>query len=154
MILNRGITGFILSGDPPLATTDERAFFSVCQTVALALNGNIESFEPPSKYREKSFSIATLKLADQSLSIILHANFPYVAFAQPILRDQTSISFVDYPEAELEFQRFADYTILTAEELGTPVWQVDLSNLGEAELEQIEYWKPETVGELVFNFWD
>jgi hypothetical protein len=28
------------------------------------------------------------------------------------------------------------------------------NELNSAELKQIAYWKPETIGELIFNFWD
>jgi hypothetical protein len=31
---------------------------------------------------------------------------------------------------------------------------VDLSALTAPELEQIAFWKPQTVGELLFNYWD
>ena len=31
---------------------------------------------------------------------------------------------------------------------------VDLSALDRAERDQIVHWKPETVGELLFNHWD
>jgi hypothetical protein len=35
-----------------------------------------------------------------------------------------------------------------------PLVQVDLSALDRNEHREIKYWKPETVGELLFNFWD
>lgn len=28
------------------------------------------------------------------------------------------------------------------------------TELNSAELEQIAYWKPETVGQIIFNYWD
>jgi hypothetical protein len=35
-----------------------------------------------------------------------------------------------------------------------PLRCVDISQLNRAERDQIDYWRPDTLGELLFNFWD
>jgi hypothetical protein len=46
------------------------------------------------------------------------------------------------------------FRLLDVEELSTPLATADTSELTEAELEQVRYWRPSTVGELMFNWWD
>jgi hypothetical protein len=48
----------------------------------------------------------------------------------------------------------AGYQVLPAAELRQPLTSADLSDLSAHEHEQIRYWKPQTVGELLFNYWD
>lgn len=154
MNLPKGITGFTRYTDPPLPSTDEQVFRTVCHAVALALNGDVDYVEPVAKHREKNFSIVTIATHDQHVSVLLHAHYPYLAFASPLSRDQNAISFVDWPAGSNEFRRRSDYTILTTQELATPFSQTDTSSLADAEREQIKYWRPKTVGEIIFNFWD
>jgi hypothetical protein len=44
--------------------------------------------------------------------------------------------------------------VVTAQELSTPVDQVDLGGLSKAELAQIRYWRPAVLSDLLFNWWD
>ena len=43
--------------------------------------------------------------------------------------------------------------VLTQPELEQS-WYDIVGELSKAELEQIKYWKPNTVGDIIFNFWD
>ncbi|MGA5757018.1 hypothetical protein [Nonomuraea bangladeshensis] len=38
--------------------------------------------------------------------------------------------------------------------LMSPLTKVDTTALSAAEWREIEYWKPKTLGELLFNAWD
>ena len=154
MNLATGITGFRHYTDPELPTTDERAFFMHCHAVAHALHGDVQYVEPVAKLREKNFSIVTVRIPNHQTSVILNAHYPYLAFASGLSRGNNSISFIDWTAGATEFKRLSYYTTLTTEELGQPLSQIDTSPLADAELEQIKYWRPQTVGELVFNFWD
>jgi hypothetical protein len=49
---------------------------------------------------------------------------------------------------------FPHVTIATLEELSRPIAKTDLDQLDRAEIEQVKYWKPHTIGELAFNWWD
>ncbi|MEU9235979.1 hypothetical protein [Streptomyces subrutilus] len=46
------------------------------------------------------------------------------------------------------------FRLLDIEELNTPLASADTSELAEAERKQVGYWRPGTVGELMFNWWD
>ncbi|MCE4093293.1 hypothetical protein [Priestia megaterium] len=71
------------------------------------------------------------------------------------------INFIDDPALSKDFMPL--YKVLSKEELNEPLdirnskGKVSLenkNNLNSSELEQIFYWKPNTVGEVMFNFWD
>ncbi|WP_156056393.1 hypothetical protein [Streptosporangium roseum] len=65
-----------------------------------------------------------------------------------------TLSFLDDPEVLGKLGACGPYRVLGMAELALPVARADLSELGEVEMDQIRYWRPETVGELAFNFWD
>jgi hypothetical protein len=44
--------------------------------------------------------------------------------------------------------------VLSAEELGTPLTEVDLSELSSEERYEIRGWRAEVVSDVLFNWWD
>ncbi len=38
--------------------------------------------------------------------------------------------------------------------LDRPIADIDLGGLSSAEMRQVAYWRPRTLGELLFNWWD
>jgi hypothetical protein len=46
------------------------------------------------------------------------------------------------------------YTVTNVVELGRPLTEDDGAALGPGDLAQLRYWKPRTVGEVVFNWFD
>lgn len=65
-----------------------------------------------------------------------------------------SVTFVDDSLLREVLQPVEPFRLLTLDDLGTLVSLADLSGLAEAELRQIASWSPQTVGELLFNYWD
>ncbi|WP_432924689.1 hypothetical protein ACQPZZ_30385 [Microbispora sp. CA-135349] len=55
---------------------------------------------------------------------------------------------------EVALQTLGAFRVLTSAELNTPIGLIDMSNLERAERNQIAYRKPQTLGELLFNYWD
>jgi hypothetical protein len=64
------------------------------------------------------------------------------------------VRFIDAPALAEVFQGFGTYEVCSSAELGVPLKPEACTQLGEAELEQVQYWRPHRVGDLVFNFWD
>lgn len=152
MQLPKGITGFWEQADPP--RTDERAFRAVCHAVALTGQGQVESFDSVSGQVARNFSVATLSFSSSRVAVLLHAHFPWIAFAEPLLDHSSTISFIDWPAGVEQFRSCSEYTILTRQRLLEPVSKQDTSKLAAAELKEMKYWRPATLGEVVFNFWD
>jgi hypothetical protein len=49
---------------------------------------------------------------------------------------------------------YPEITIASTAELAIEIQESDLRMLDRVELEQVKYWKPRTIGELAFNWWD
>ena len=102
-----------------------------------------------------NFHTAVLENGNDRLHMLGHSTYPIIAFAEPresyscvlVFRDARSI-------AESLLEMFPDVIIATTAELSKPITNTDLDKLNRAEIEQVKYWKPSTVGELAFNWWD
>lgn len=58
--------------------------------------------------------------------------------------------FVNVPELN---SYFSDYSILSTETLALSIDRTK-SELSSAGLKQIKYWKPDNIGDIIFNEWD
>ncbi len=102
-----------------------------------------------------NFHDAILNGNGERVHVLGHSNFPIFAFAEPredyscelVFRDMDSVS-------NLLEEMFPYVAVAKLEELSRQITDYDLSQLDRAELEQVKYWKPATIGQLVFNWWD
>ena len=147
MILPRGITGFgSINTDPPLFL-DEKAFCRMCHALAQENGGAVTEVDTDTAAR--NFYSAKLSRYDQSIFVLQNVHYPYVAFAQ---RD-TSGGFIWISQPEWLQLPEGSVRFLSPSEL-TRDWHDLCGELSSEELEQIRYWDPQTVGEIVFNTWD
>lgn len=147
MILPRGITGFgSINTDPPLFL-DEKAFCRMCHALAQENGGAVTEVDTDTAAR--NFYSAKLSRYDQSIFVLQNVHYPYVAFAQ---RD-TSGGFIWISQPEWLQLPEGSVRFLSPSEL-TRDWHDLCGELSSEELEQIRYWNPQTVGEIVFNTWD
>jgi hypothetical protein len=155
LLLLEGITGFPLNND--LAESVSTEFKQVCYSISRQTHGKLLSFEKP--HESQNFYKAELEWKDEKLFILLNGSYPIVAFASNV--EPFNITFIDHPIVN-EVETFTNiYTIAVASELEEPVYideraksLVNENKLNKQELSQLFYWKPKTVGEIVFNFWD
>jgi len=147
MILPRGITGFgNINTDPPLFL-DEKAFCRMCHALAQENGGAVTEVDTDTAIR--NFYSAKLSRYDQSVFLLQNIHYPYAAFAQReasgrfVLTQQPE--WLQLPEGSVRF--------LSPSELIRD-WHDLCGELSPEELEQIHYWNPQTVGEIVFNTWD
>lgn len=154
MKLPRGITGFRHIDDPLLPVSDCTAFRSYCYEAARALRGHVVSVEAPIRGTVANFARAIIDLRDGPAAVLLNAHFPVIAFARPRVQNGAPVSFIDAPALAEVFRLFGTYEVWSRSQLESPVQRETCSNLAEAELEQVKYWKPARVGDVVFNFWD
>lgn len=147
MILPRGITGFwSVSADPP-PFLDEKAFRRMCHALARESGGTVTEADTDTAAR--NFYLAEIQRYDTSVFILQNIHYPYVAFAQ---RDPSSrFAWTSRPE----WLRLPDGPVrfLPPNELNRD-WHGLCGELSPEELEQIRYWNPQTVGEIIFNTWD
>lgn len=147
MILPRGITGFWSVNAAPLPLLDEKAFCQMCYSIALENGGTVTELDTDTYPR--NFYSVKLSRYDQSIFVLQNVHYPYVAFAQ---RD-TSGGFIWISQPEWLQLPEGSVRFLSPSEL-TRDWHDLCGELSPEELEQIRYWDPQTVGEIIFNTWD
>ena len=147
MILLRGITGFGSINTLPPLFLDEKAFCRMCHALARENGGAVTELDTDTYPR--NFYSAKLSRYDQSIFLLQNIHYPYAAFAQ---RD-TSGGFIWISQPEWLQLPEGSVRFLSPSEL-TRDWHDLCGELSPEELEQIHYWNPQTVGEIVFNTWD
>lgn len=147
MLLPRGITGFwsVNANQPPFL--DEKAFRRMCHALARENGGTVAEVDTDTASR--NFYSAKLSRYDQSVFLLQNIHYPYAAFAQ---RDADGRFIFTGPPERL---RLPEGTVrfLSPAELNQN-WCGLCEELSPEELEQVNYWKPQTVGEIIFNTWD
>lgn len=147
MILPRGITGFgSINTDPPLFL-DEKAFCRMCHALAQENGGAVTEVDTDTAIR--NFYSAKVSRYDQSVFLLQNIHYPYAAFAQRVASGRFVLTqqpeWLQLPEGSVRF--------LSPSELIRD-WHDLCGELSPEALEQIHYWNPQTVGEIVFNTWD
>jgi hypothetical protein len=145
MMLPKGITGFYVKNETP-PSVDGLQFKQLCSLFMNANGGSVLSVTPP---QFTNFFNAEVTYQNKKLHILLNAHYPYVAFAANV--DFHQITFIDQPQLAGLFNAY--YQILSTEELNKQHILKD-SKLDSSELSQIAYWKPERIGDIIFNCWD
>ena len=141
--LPRGATGFDAAEVDAGALL--RMFGSVCHQAVRAVGGTVLGVTPAGV--TPSFHRAEVRHQHRDLAVLRHVALPFVAFTD-------AESFLDHPDLAAAITSVSELRVLTRADLETPLSRVDLSGLGSAEHDQIAYWQPGTVGDLVFNDWD
>lgn len=154
MELSRGVTGFRNVNDPPLPICSWSSFRAHCHEAAHSLGGRVLSTEPPLRGIESNFARTIIHLPAGPIAVLLNAYDPIIAFSDTSSDCNGRLRFLSAPALMDVFGRFGAYRVLDAWELSQPLDAVSCRQLSAVELEQIEYWKPQCLGEVLFNFWD
>ena len=154
LVLQRGVTGFF-NWDERGAIPEFRFgdFKLVIHVVARQLTGSAPNLKE--RGVTPNFHSALIAFEDQSILILGHSIYPIFAIAKPLEDSSHRLRFIDVDKvSQIVNDHFAHVTLASAQRLAQKLTGTDLAELDEFELEQVKYWKPETVGELVFNWWD
>jgi hypothetical protein len=149
MKLPAGATGFHGPSDDGASL---RAFTGICHQAARAIGGAVTEVTPAGV--TPSFHTVHIAQRGRRIAVLRHSTLPLVAIAHPRVAADTVLAFVDHPDLAAAIAQASDLQILTAERLHVPLSAIDIGALHPHELEQIAYWQPHTIGELLFNFWD
>lgn len=154
MILRRGITGFRHVDDEPLPETDRQAFHRHCHEVARRVKGRVVAGVSPLKEVEHNFAYRVIATPSGQVAVLLNAHYPIIAFAAPLLAGDMVHRFMDCSALAEAFRSVEVYEVMGSADLEAPADPHALRELLPVELEQVEYWRPRRVGDLIFNFWD
>ncbi len=154
LVLQRGVTGFF-NWDERGAIPEFhfREFKLVIHVVARELSCSATNLVE--RGVTPNFHSALIACEDQSILILGHSIYPIFAIAKPLEHSSQCLRFIDIDKvSQIVNDHFPHVTLASAQRLTQKLSGTDLVELDEFELEQVKYWKPETVGELVFNWWD
>lgn len=84
----------------------------------------------------------------QDLYILLNKYYPIAAFTNELTMNKKT--FIDISE---NLYILGNYDIVRAEILNA-AFTYSEHNLSKAELHQIKYWNPTSIGNIIFNEWD
>jgi hypothetical protein len=102
-----------------------------------------------------NFHIAELKSPTRFVFILGHSSYPIVAFTEKVSDIDQHLYFIDVPEIMSIISRsFPSIQIANAIDLNRSITDDDLAQLAPADRKQVEYWKPRTIGQIAFNWWD
>ncbi|GIF61989.1 hypothetical protein Ais01nite_00240 [Asanoa ishikariensis] len=147
--LPRGATGFwdAAAGSPK--STDVLAFRTVVHAAVLEVGGKVEGFEAAGV--TPNFHLLMVRTGDDRVGVVCHELLPWLALVQP---PDGSLTFRSEPRLAGALHLSAPWRLLDRKTLGTRVNRLDLSTLDRGERDQIAFWQPATLGELLFNWWD
>jgi hypothetical protein len=154
MILQKGITGLSWGNLQPQATSNYRAFRGHCYEAARESGAFIRSILTPRSVMACNYALAVFDFSDTSVAVLLNEVFPLLAFAVPPAEGQVLLEFVDFPKLAAEFERWGNYTILQAVELLEPLTREMYQELAPMEQKTIRYFRPQRVGDVIYNCWD
>nr|WP_062338028.1 hypothetical protein [Herbidospora sakaeratensis] len=93
-----------------------------------------------------NFHTAIMTCGDLTVGVLGHMHLPLIAVAEVSAGD---VVFIDGRDDLREaLQASGSFRLMTRSELETPIDSTDPSE------PDIAYWKPATLGELLFNYWD
>lgn len=148
----RGATGFWGHGDSPLPRADVVAFRTACHAAARSIGGTVGEVTPAGA--TPSFHTALITTSSGRATVLCHEVLPVVAFVTSPPQAGTPLpDFTPLPAWAAAFE-MGGFRLLDLDELTMSLASADTSELAEEELEQAGYWRPSTVGELMFNWWD
>lgn len=104
-----------------------------------------------------TFHWAEVMQDERKFVLLIHQSSPFVALSSAV-PDYFNLVFFDEPAFAEAAQRLAaPFKVLPASELTRPLSDVDrafLMQLSAQHERDLNYWKPDTVGDVIFNWWD
>ncbi len=103
-----------------------------------------------------NFHQGVIGYRERPVAVVLGRDTGVVAVAVP--RDVTGpgqdagpLTFVDFPELTEALAGDGKFTVMTAAELARPFVAAEWPAVSAYD---VRYWKPESLGEALFNYWD
>jgi hypothetical protein len=151
VLLPEGVTGFLPRAHGPGKGVDLREVTALAHLAARLSGGRVATASAASV--TPNFHSAMIITGDRPSWIIVNQIHPLVAAATSI--SMGTMSFIDGTQHLKQAVALTPpFRLLSALELSLPVTEHDLVNLSPVEKAQIRYWQPESVGDMIFNYWD
>ncbi|MEV0361812.1 hypothetical protein [Nocardia fusca] len=137
--------------------TDLRAFRRACYEAARRTGGRVVGLRPADG-ATPNFHLGLIAYRDHSVAVVSPRDSTVLAVAEPReigwtsgVREAGPLTFVDAPELVAVLAEQPGFEVITAACLDSPF---DAAAWPRIDPGDIEYWKPATLGEALFNYWD
>ncbi|WP_059010282.1 hypothetical protein [Streptomyces specialis] len=150
--LPAGVTGFREAGAPELPETDLRRFTGACHAAARAASLDVREVAEARPYTTY-YTASLTSVRGDHIIVVCHRHVPWVAFAAPDDRVALRERFLSPPQWADQFT-WVGFTVLAPDFLQARASLADMSALTSSDRHQVRYWKPATIGDIVFNDWD
>ncbi|MGN7478619.1 hypothetical protein ACTHOQ_12260 [Solibacillus silvestris] len=159
MILKRGVTGFT-AGDLSLErdwAAHHAEFKKYCYSYVQQVNGSVLAWYDPDI--DFGYVHAYVKIGGEEVYIFYNDMYDYVAFSSNF--EIGGLDFTDHPLLSALFEN--RYRVLTVSQLTEPLlYHTNASgtilmnehDLNDVELGFMVHFRSQSVGDLVFNYWD
>ena len=157
MRLPKGITGFYDSRkDVAPSLVDPSEFKSACFHAARLADATVTHFQSSTEKYPCSYHTAVVRLkhADESFDVLCNAYYPMLAFVDPNKSEWGRLCFVAAPAVAAFFRQATSFSPISIDYLQMYPASEMLTDLNEAERSQVHYWKPQQIGDIIFNDWD
>lgn len=153
MVLKDGITGFFQMSQRKSLPHIEMETFKKEVSGSLAQLGYRLLY-----FREAgvtpNFHLVVFGKGGERLGVICNSIYPVVALVKEIDVGVCELRYIEDENVENLIESNTSFHIVSTADLDQELTSGALKELNEAELRQINYWKPQTIGEVVFNWWD
>ncbi|REF00661.1 hypothetical protein [Thermomonospora umbrina] len=136
---------------------DIRNFRHACYAAARRTGGKVVEFRIVDGVTP-NFHQGLIAYHDRTIAVVCTRDSTLLAVAEPRTLESVSgvgesgaLTFVDVPALAAVLGELPGFQVLTPSELNGPL---DPASWPEALPEDIEYWRPGTLGEALFNYWD
>ena len=149
--LPKGVTGF----DAPEGGVPVTRFTTACHTAARQARGRVNQVRAAYEQVTPNFheALVSLRDGDETVRVLCNAHYPIVAFTSPAAHEgDVRLQFVDCPQ--LAGALSGEFSIVSAQDACAGISSAAVAQLGEAELDQMRYWNPQRIGDMIFNYWD
>ncbi|WP_067604464.1 hypothetical protein [Nocardiopsis listeri] len=134
-----------------------RNFRHTCYTVARLTGGKVVGFRIANGVIP-NFHQGLIGYHDRTVAVACTRDSAILAVAEPPITDFATgfvesgpLMFVDAPALTAALAKTSGFQVLTPAELNGPF---DAAAWPEVLASDIEYWRPESLGEALFNYWD
>jgi hypothetical protein len=157
MQLPKGVTGFYDRGEAAPPIVDTRVFTAVCHDAMRSIGGKVlkKVLKVDEIMMFRNYYRAHIQLANGTVrQIVCNKHHPLLAVALEATEVEGYPQFIDEPALASAFGALGIFEVLSTQVLDAVPDVVNTALLGKEELKQIDYWRPEAIGQILFNYWD
>jgi hypothetical protein len=133
---------------------EPREFRGVCYGIARRTGGRVVDFWMADGDVTPNYNQGIIDYGDRRLAIVCTRDrmVPFLAVAEPKgLGEWGSLTFVDAPEIVAILAELPDVRVFTKAELAVPL---DIKLWPDVSPHDVKYWRPDSLGDALFNDWD